>query len=194
VDSSLSLIIDSFLDNYEWFRAYCDEVEYGDVVNPVDGVSYPGINSQIPIFISSEVIYKVSKAIGKGVIQSTMFLRMTRDGVDVPHQAHTDVSMGDYGAIVYINREKDCKGGTSFIKHKETGLDCNPRNESEQDVWNKDVNNYDAWKIKDMCGMKQNRALIFNTNEMHRAEPPSGFGSDKKTSRLILCSFFTVIK
>lgn len=187
-----SLIIDHFLDDYDWFRVYCDKLEYSGEVNPADNILYPGINTKIPIGISADVVAKLQRVIDGRIAKITLFLRMTTEGVDIPHQAHTDVIMGKYGMILYLNRQEHCKGGTAFVSHIETGLSHNPCNEEEQAIWDFDVNNYDKWQIDEMIDMKSNRAFIFDTDQMHRAEPPSGFGHTPVDGRLVMVCFFEV--
>lgn len=185
-----SLIVDKFIDDYEWFRGYCDLLEYSDQVNPVDNTSYPGINISIPEGIRGEVITKLQRITNTRILRSTMFLRLTCGGTDVPHQAHNDASMGQHVCIVYINRPEHCKGGTSFVKHKERGMANGPSSDEESEIWQRDTNDYDKWEITEMYQMVSNRALIFDSSIMHRAEPPSGFGDGARDGRLVLSCFF----
>lgn len=185
-------IIDDFLGDFEWFRQYADGLHYVGTVNPVDGVEYPGINTQIPPGIAADVVTKLGDAVLGRPSRVTMFLRMTLDGDDVPHQAHTDDTMGQYGMVLYLNRPEDCKGGTSFVQHSETGMDSTPKNTKEGEIWKRDTNTPDAWQITDEVGMQPNRALIFDTDMMHRPEPPAGFGDTVGRGRLVMVCFFDV--
>lgn len=185
------MIIDSFLDGFEGVRRYCDKLEYKSETNPADQVEYKGINLQIPLGLQAECIYKIQKATGLTLKDSFMFFRMSKEGETVPHQAHTDELMGDVGIIVYLNRAKHCQGGTSFLRHKETGMTHSPQGDDIQ-IWERDVNNYDAWEPTEYVSMVPNRALIFDCKQLHRAELPNSFGSNNYDSRLILCGFFHV--
>ena len=184
-------IVDKLLDDFCWFRDYCDQLHYDTLTNPMEKVDYPGINRQIPIGVNGEVVYKLEKILNIKIKEYTPFLRMTLDGVEVPHQAHNDSVMGQYGIILYLNSKDHCKGGTSFVEHKVMGFNKNPKNDTEQEAWEKDTNNYDAWHITDYVEMRENRALIFESNRMHRPEPPTSFGIDSKTGRLTYSAFFT---
>ena len=186
------MIVDSFLDDYEWFRLWCDRLEYETQTNPVDGVDYPGINTQIPVGIAAEMITKLQKAVRKRIYSYTAFLRLSTEGEAIPHQAHTDSSMGDYVMLLYMNREEDCQGGTAFIRHKETGLDTTPVNDQETAIWRDDTNNYDAWNVLETVEMKPNRAFIFEADKMHRAQMPNAFGSNATDGRLVMTCFFKV--
>jgi len=48
--------IDNFLGDYLWLRSYLDKLEYKGQVNPVDGVEYPGINTQIPPGVCADIL------------------------------------------------------------------------------------------------------------------------------------------
>ena len=185
-------VIDEFLSDYEWFRAYLDLLDYQGQINPVDGVEYPGINVQIPPGICADVVNKLQLAVGKRISKTTLFLRLTVEGVPVPHQAHNDATMGDYGMILYLSRPEHCDGGTSFVKHVEHGMEYGPTNEKEQIVWAQDTNDYDKWDITEMVDMKTNRAFVFDANRMHRPEPPNGFGGGPQDGRLVMVCFFEV--
>ena len=188
------MIIDKFLDDFDWFRSYCDSLEYSGQVNPVDGVEYPGINIQIPVGICSDVISKLQRATGRRISSFRMFLRMTISGDAVPHQAHNDSTMGDYGCVIYLNREEHCAGGTSFVRHIDHGMEDGPTSKEEIVAWERDTNIPAKWEIITMADMVQNRAVIFEAKKMHRPEPPTGFGGNAKDGRLVLVCFFEVFK
>lgn len=185
----MRLVIDNFLDRFSDLRNHCDGVSFGDLVNPLDGVSYPGISTDIPPEVVDEVVSKLSGAVGRPVSDITIFMRMTTAGTDAPHQAHTDALMGDVALLVYLNRESECDGGTSFVSHTETGMDSNPQTIEEVSVWERDTNEYFQWDVIEEVEMHPNRAVIFDSRLMHRAEPPGGFGDSSTTGRLVLTCF-----
>ena len=184
------IIIDSFLSDFDSFRAYCDTVVYDGEKNPVDGVFYPGISLDIPDEIKEEVVFKIEKEVDRKISVNAFFLRLTTEKMEAPHQAHTDTSMGKFSLMLYLNRMEDCEGGTSYVMHKRTGLSSHPINEKQINTWKEDCNNPDAWQITNICPMIPNRAFIFNANAMHRAEPVGGFGSNAANGRLVLTVFF----
>jgi hypothetical protein len=182
-------VVENLLDDFDGFRSYCDGLKYSDTENPADGVFYPGINLEVPPRIITQVIEKIQTAVNAKVKDFTVFLRMTLEAVPIPHQAHTDSTMGDYGLILFLNRPEHCQGGTAFVRHIETGLERNPVDDAEQAVWERDHNNREGWEIREMIDMKPNRGFIFDTQEMHRAEPPSAFGTQAHDGRLVLVCF-----
>jgi hypothetical protein len=98
--------------------------------------------------------------------------------------------MGGYSLMVYLNRPQDCRGGTSLVRHVETGMDSNPRNEEEEAIWKRDTNKREAWEVTEMCPMRANRACVFPAERMHRAEPVGGFGHDQRHGRMVMTAFF----
>jgi len=187
------MIIDGFLDDFESFRAHIDSVDYNGYVNPVDGVEYPGISDDISEGIRAEVIYKLQKAVKRPIIKATLFMRLSVEGHEAPHQAHNDEIMGQFSMMLYLNRVEHASGGTSFLRHKKLGFSASLETKEQEDAWKEDTNKYDEWDIIGVIDMLPNRAAIFNSNQMHRAEPVAGFGSNAQDGRLVLVCFFDVI-
>jgi hypothetical protein len=117
-------------------------------------------------------------------------MRLSPDGVHVPHPVHTDISMGKYSLMLYLNRAEHCRGGTSILKHIESGMVRTPRTEEEFALWQRDMRNPEAWSYVDAAEMAPNRAFIFDADMYHRAEPEGGFGKDATDGRLVLTMFF----
>lgn len=180
------MIVDNFLDDYEWFRSYCDLIEYKDEVNEVDGVVYHGISTDIPVGIVADVILKLQRLVGGRITDYTMFLRLSVDGVNPPSPAHNDRSMGDYACILHLSR--DDNSGTSFITHKEVG----DIHEGNEHIMQRDTNDLDKWEVEENFKGVPNRALVFDSSIAHRAEPPYSYGSSAKDGRLVLVCFFSV--
>jgi hypothetical protein len=174
-------IIDDFLpaDVFNHLRAHCDQLDYSGVVNPVDNVLYPGISLEIP-----EVVMQF---LGR---PKYAFLRLSLEGVLVPHQAHTDLLMGQKSLMFYVTHPKYCRGGTSLVQHVETGMYRNPVNSAEEALWQRDTNIPEMWEVHEMAEMVPNRAVLFDAELMHRAEPLGGFGTDAKNGRLVLTAFY----
>ena len=176
-----SIIIDDFLQDFDGFRSHLDGVDYDGITNPEDGVFYPGVSLDILPSVKAEVIERLQSKFGQSIIPGAMFLRLSPLNVPTPHQAHTDPTMGEFGMMLYVNRLEDCMGGTSFE---------NPINEAQRLIWERDTNQTNSWGVLDICSMKPNRAMIFNTSLMHRSEPVGGFGKGAEDGRLVLVFFF----
>lgn len=173
-----SLIVDDWLYDFDGWRQWADGLTYEDETNPADGVVYPGIYRHVPTWGTRQ---RLAGFFGDVRINA-LFLRLSVDGVAVPHQAHDDSVMGRYSLMVYMNRAEDCCGGTSLVRHVDG--DITP------DVWARDTNIPDQWEVTSLCEMKPNRAFIFRADLMHRAEPIGGFGKDAAGGRLVMTAFF----
>lgn len=183
-----SIVIDDFLPDFKGWRSWADTLGYSGVVNPADGVEYPGIYSKVPTWGMQQ---RLSMIMGTGVSINLVFLRLSLEGVQVPHYAHTDKVMGQFSCMVYMNRGQHCKGGTALVRHVD-GMDSNPANPDEEAIWQRDTNRPEKWSAYSMCEMKPNRAFIFRADLMHAALPEGGFGSDSTDGRLVLTAFFNL--
>jgi len=182
------MIVDNFLKSYDQLKMAATHNDYHGVVNPEDGVLYPDISVDIPHDCLLEVQQRLDEAMGQPVVISMMFMRLTSSLTKgAPHQAHNDLVMGDYTLLLYLN---DGPGGTSFVKHIETGMDGQPKTAEDLKTWERDTNNPKAWEITEMVDMKENRANIIKASRMHRAEPIGGFGEDASNGRIVLTAFF----
>lgn len=176
-----SVILDDFMPGFAGWRAWADGLEYRDEVNPADGVTYPGIYRDVPTFGTR---CRLSQVMGRPIELHALFLRLSLEGVTVPHQAHHDALMGDFSMMVYMNRAKDCRGGTALLEHV-SGQD------PDVATWLRDTNRPHMWKERALVQMVPNRAFIFRSSLWHRAEPVGGFGADAADGRLVLTGFFS---
>lgn len=179
------MIIDNFLDSFNDLKEASISGIFVDEVNPVDGVVYPLINKYIPENVKSEILQKLAILAGRPVEVSAMFMRRSPKGVSCPHQVHSDISMGAYSMMVYING-----GHTGLVRHKKTGVAYSPEDQAYLDLITADQNNADAWVTTDVMGGEPNMAAIFNADRLHRAEPVGGFG-EGIDSRVVLTCFFS---
>lgn len=187
----MNRVIDNFLPDWKGLRTYADTADYRDVVNPVDGVVYPGICVEVPTETKHEIAKRLGTVHGQSVALKTVFFRLSPKGTVAPHQAHTDSTMGQFSMMLYMNHDRDATGGTSLLRHRLTGIENDRRLTQQQAVlWELDTNVYSAWSITKMVAMRPNRAFIFDSHLFHRAEPVQGFGYNKKNARLVLTAFY----
>lgn len=194
-----SVIIDDFLYDAEDFRKYAVKRSYSGVTNPQDGVVYPDVTIDIPEEIKLEITEKLSLICGTltqdyavKVHPKVMFMRLSKKGVHVPNQAHTDKNIADYTLLLYLNVDEECQGGTDILEHIE-GMKIHPQNEEEKVIWEKDANIPEQWVKVGFCPMKFNRAFLLRSDLFHRAQPVGGFGKTNEDGRLVLTVFFNLV-
>lgn len=183
-------IVDDFFPQWEGWRKWCDDLEYVDEVNPVDGVTYPGIYRDVPQWGAQTLL---AGATGKRVRINAAFLRLSLAGSKAPHIVHNDASMGQYSLMVYMNRYPDCVGGTGFYHHR-GWADGEVRIGAAVTIeqLKRDANTIEAWDLYSRVEMAPNRAVIFRSELMHAALPVGGFGDDARNGRLVFTAFFDV--
>jgi hypothetical protein len=187
------IVIDDFLDDFASFRDHMHKADYTGVVNPVDLVTYPDCTYDIPIWVKAQIVQKISAKMGGAMHPLYGFVvRLTSDITQpAPHQAHTDSTMAEYVALLHINPGV---GGTELIHHVHGNMHYNPETEDELAIWDRDKNDEHQWVRDAMVDIEPNRLVIIETQRMHRAWPIHGFGSGPEDGRLVLISFFNVIK
>ena len=182
------MVVDDFLHDFDEFNAHVRQLDYDGEVNPFDGVEYPDISTDIPGSVRRQVELKLSNVMGHVVRINIMFLRLTTvNTTTAPHQAHNDTVMGDNTFLLYM---QDGPGGLSLVEHIETGMRYDPLTDAELDVWKRDTNVLNAWKVNQLIPMKANRGIIIPAARMHRAEPIEGFGQTVEDGRICLTAFF----
>lgn len=183
------LVVDDFLPEFAELQSYAKSAVFTDVVNEADGVTYPLICAEIP----ADLKFAIYSALEKhfcAPVSPIIFMRRSPAGVHCPHQVHSDLSMGDYSLMLYLNEPGHCMGGTSFLSHRSLGIAYHPELPEAVIVVEADQNNAPAWKVREMAAMKPNRAVIFDAARLHRAEPVGGFGDTPENTRIVLTCFF----
>lgn len=191
-----SLIVDEFFEPIVASQLRLETVtkEFKDHMNPVDGVTYPGILRADEVVRSLVETSLLSHFDYAKIKLKDVFFRLSIWGTSAPQQAHTDVTMGKYTLLVYMNDvypKVYC--GTTILEHASGMMPTNPQNSYQELVANNDKNNAQAWTIVGMCQAKFNRAFIIRSDLFHRSEPVGGFGVDNIDGRLVLCAFFEVL-
>lgn len=185
-------VISDFFPNFDEVRAQLDELDYSAAVNPYDNVEYQGICTEIPQSIKNHVYSAINHFFGRFPDNTNLFLRLSTEGVTVPHQAHNDESMGNWAMMIYVNRPEHCAGGTEFIDHVDHPMANGPTDDAGVEVWKRDNNDKNKWMVIDTVKMGSNKALVFPAKRMHRAVDPVSFGTTPKDGRLLLICFFTL--
>lgn len=183
------IVIDDFLPEFEELQRHAQSATFTDVVNEADSVTYPLICDNIPNHLRLAVLCAIAKHFDLPEAP-VMFMRRSPAGVPCPHQVHSDLSMGDFSLMLYLNAEDDCEGGTGFMSHRALGIAYHPELPEAVAVIQADQNREEAWQIREMVDMRPNRAVIFDADRLHRAEPVGGFGDTPENTRVVLTCFF----
>ncbi len=120
------------------FRSY----EFGPIV--FHGISAMPLDSMVPTLLA---------VTNPGLEPKLSFFRKSPDGQVEPHFIHTDVDMGEWSSILYLNPDPPEGDGTDFWMHLETGAIGShvPHERSEQRT---DPNN---WFLRQHVEAKFNR-------------------------------------
>jgi hypothetical protein len=177
-----AMIYDNFLESYGYFRDFCDTAVFKDEVNPYDGFTYPDVCLRAPFEVIQQAMYR---AVGHcNLIHGA--LRLSRHGKDQPYKVHSDELFGaSFTLLVYLNRPEHCKGGTAFVRHSSGAV-----RGTDNDLWRADESNPSAFETVFMSPMVSNRAIIFDSGLLHRAEPSEGFGTDNHDGRMVFVGAF----
>lgn len=182
-------MIDDFLDDpvAERERALVASYE----THGRNGFSYPGIS----ICKDKDSVRKIERLIEtkfrKNIAMYRRYIQPDDDKQET--YIHTDVLIGTFTCILFLNTPEQCNGGTAFWRHKETGLDAAINlMDRENGFWDRmyeDGFDEDKWEQTHLVEMKFNRMLIFWSPLFHSRYPRFGFGSDTQTSRLLKIFF-----
>ena len=113
------------------------------------------------------------------VTQSTK--RSTIPHVDYP----VDYTTRGWAGLIYLNKPKECKGGTGFYTYK--GMQVNPYQEG---IWREEIvtDSVGPWELVHLAKMKYNRMIMYPDNILHGSyDKPGWFEGD--TYRLVQVFF-----
>lgn len=112
------------------------------------------------------------------------FFRRSPQGQKEPHFIHSDVDMGDYSAVLYLNPSPPKGDGTDFW--------ANRFNQVSSDVpheFSKEGEKPGAWRRYFHVAAKFNRMVLFQSNRFHSRSIFDNWG-DENEARLTQVTFF----
>ena len=114
------------------------------------------------------------------------FFRKSPVGQVEPHFIHSDVDMGEWSAILYLNENPPAEDGTCFWTHRSTGAigSSVPHERSEE---GKDAGN---WDLRMRVNSRFNRLLVFPSWYFHSRSIGENWGQGRD-ARLIQVVFGT---
>ncbi len=189
-------IQNGFLPSFLTVREKLNRAEFGTVESPVDGIKYPFIDTSVAEEHRDEIGIGLVGLLDRPLKINWLFTRLSPEGVVAPHQVHTDASMGQYSAMIYMNYDIHARRygmGTSILKHRNGTLNEHPTDAIGEGLWARDCNMPDRWLTTAFCPARENRAFVFDSKLLHRAEPLGGFGLARENARCVMTCFFDVV-
>lgn len=167
--------------------------------------NFPGTESK-KSYCSQGVVKKIEEAIGQKIKvdpRNYSFAVFCKTFAQDQIRRTIHVDQSDWTGLVYLNKPEDCRGGTTFHRHKSTGLDRIPAQSRIEAMGYRDRMDFidrfvkeegadfSRWDLSARVAMKTNRMILFRAGEMfHAAE--GYFGTDDQNCRLTQLFFFKV--
>lgn len=181
------LIQDQFLVDAAAARDALCAGRFSDIVNPMDGVSYPAINTEVPQALAHELVSGLQFLLGRRIAVRHLFARAMFAGMSATNKVHSDLAMGSrYASQLYLSDHWPDGSGTAFFAHKLHGHVHTERTP----VAEIDCNDLDQFQRSVTVQACTNRLLVHRGDCWHLAEPIGGWGDRPENSRLVLTCFF----
>lgn len=159
-------VIENFLPNPEEYRTAALTLDFRTF--DFGHVKFHGI---APIPIESVIPEAISNKFDALKPHLTFFRKSPRGQVE-PHFIHTDVDMGQWSAILYLNPEPHGGDGTDFWIHKAT-MAIQSGIAHQRSV---EGNVPDKWILREHVQAKFNRLLLFPSSYFHSRAIPQNYG------------------
>jgi hypothetical protein len=196
------IVIDDFLTGAEEFRSAALRLSYPDRGKEM----FPGRNSDQRLALAG-LDQEISRIVGEP-LQSHSYpshgkcrLALAKD--DEPGRIHVDPS--HWSGILYLSKPEDCRGGTEFFRHIETGIDRVPEDldglakigfssyeEFDRKIMKGDILERSKWERTMTVPMRFNRLILLRPWLFHTAGP--GFGNSPENGRLVYLMFFGLVR
>ena len=149
-------VFDDFLPDPEAWRAAALALEYktltfGDETH--HGIAIPE-SGEVPLRIMERF---------PGAVATLSFFRKSPEGQEEPLYIHTDVGMGEWSAILYLNPDPPAGDGTVFWEHLATGA----RESAIVDERAQEGRTADGWKPWRTIEARFNRLVVFPSTYFH---------------------------
>lgn len=172
-------VFDDVLVNPEAYRAEALTREYKTF--DFGHVQFHGI---APAELDSSLCKKLRKQF-QWIFPVLTFFRKSPLGQVEPHYIHTDIDMGDWSALLYLNPNPPKGDGTAFWTHKSGAIESKiPHERSEE---GKDPS---AWRMRELVGGAFNRMVVFPSSYFHSRAIPENWG-EGDDARLVQVVFGT---
>jgi Family of unknown function (DUF6445) len=198
------IILDEFYQDAERIREMALGLEYPDHGGKA---YYSGRNSKHAL-INQGIVDTLSKVVCDRLTpapkSATGHFRIGLAG-DMPRQdIHID-PYRDWAGVVYFSRPEDCRGGTTFWRHKRLGIEAMPNDqkavegfgykdyeEMRNRIADEDGVDRSKWEPTMTVPMRFNRCLMFRSWLWH--SHAENFGDTIENGRLIQVFFFDIVR
>jgi hypothetical protein len=150
-------IVDNFLADPVSYREAALRREFKSFVFP--GCTFHGIAlADLHSFTPEEIAILYPR-----VRPTLSFFRKSPAGQEEPHFIHTDIDMGEWSAILYLNPEPPEGDGTTFWMHRETGAIASPIPHE----FSREGMTVEGWEPRLAVPARFNRLLMFSASFFH---------------------------
>lgn len=195
------IIVDDFYDDAPEVRRRALRLDYPD--DPEGKAYYAGRNSRL-MLMNDRMIKVFSRLVGHKLVPSpdsaNGHFRVSLAGDRARQDIHVDPGR-DWGGVLYLNPPEQCRGGTSFFRHKELGIEAMPLKPEEirsygyrdyehmrRSIVETDGQDRGRWDLTMTVPMRFNRLVLFRSNLWHSFA--ENFGDSVENARLIQVFFF----
>ncbi len=192
------IVVDDVYDDPHGVREAALRLRYP----PAPGANYAGRNSHDK-FLLADTDRMLSWVAGEPLAGLTERAhgawRTTLAGDLGRYMVHVDVGV-DWSGVLYLSLPEHCRGGTTFFRHRQTGLDhapvtaaefaaCGTRTAQEalDSILGRDSNDPAQWDETMTVPMRFNRLVLFRPLLWHGAG--EGFGDSPENARLVQLFF-----
>jgi hypothetical protein len=181
-------VIDDFHPDPYALRHRVLQSEFKDHTGPDDAKYHASLYHE-PLLLQC-----LQASVGYMVVPRVQGWRLDLDGT-MPHSfCHSDEICASFASVFYLNTPEQCRGGTSFYRHKARGIDAMPAGLPKPEI-EAIVNDWkveSAWEETNRVAMKFNRFIFYPVQYFHARYPQMGWGKDKQDGRLVWVCFFDV--
>jgi hypothetical protein len=185
------IVIDDFYNDFDRVRR---EAFVGDF-SPRTDSSFSYRTAPVPAWILREAIGKITPILGgaveKELIGNHFHMSSAMDWkVNLQRGARIHFDEARWAAVIYLNTDEQCAGGTSFYAHVRTGARHFEQLRGRDDIGDvlSDGGCIERWRELISVTMVPNRMILFDAGQFHQAH--YYFGTSKQTARLIHNLFF----
>jgi len=196
------IIVDDFYDDPLEVRKRALQLEF-----PEHGgrATYAGRNSRLYL-LNPQMLEMFSRLVGQPLVPArnspTGHFRISLASDAASQDIHTDPAR-DWAGILYMNLPEQCRGGTTFFRHKALGIDEIPgdpeairrlgfkdREDMRLSLVERDGKDRGKWEATMTVPMRFNRLILFRPWMWHSFT--ENFGDSMDSGRLIQVFFFEV--